>query len=87
MIGAADESLGAFLEGNSMEKMSLITRMRRRLKDQGGQSTTEYILILAIVVMIAGKMKKGLTQAVEGGVTNLGGVISESTDPSKFKTD
>jgi Flp pilus assembly pilin Flp len=85
LIGAADESLGTFLEGNSMEKMSLITRMRRRLKDQGGQSTTEYILILAIVVMIAGKMKQGLKDAVGGGVNNLRDVITESTDPSKFR--
>lgn len=40
-----------------MNKPSLITRMRRRLQNKQGQSTTEYVLILAIVVMLASKMK------------------------------
>jgi hypothetical protein len=45
---------------DEMKKASLITRIRNRLKDKGGQSTTEYILILAIVVMVASKLKPGL---------------------------
>ena len=40
-----------------MKKPSLITRIRNRLKDRKGQSTTEYVLILAIVVMMVSKMK------------------------------
>jgi len=68
-----------------MKKMSWLTRMRRRLRNEGGQSTTEYILILAIVVMIAGKMKSGLQGAVKNGVDNLGTVINEHTDASNFR--
>ena len=40
-----------------MKKPSLITRLRKRLQNRQGQSTTEYILILAIVVLLASKMK------------------------------
>jgi len=53
----------------------LLTRIRKRwnklLKDRGGQSTTEYILILAIVVMIATKLKTTLTSKVVGAVDSL----------------
>ena len=45
-------------------KTPLITKIRRRffgaLKSREGQSTTEYILILAIVVMIASKLRSSL---------------------------
>jgi Flp pilus assembly pilin Flp len=44
----------------NMKKHSLITRIRRKIKDRKGQSTTEYILILAIVVMLASNVKKKL---------------------------
>jgi hypothetical protein len=58
-----------------MKKALLTTRLRRRidrlLKSRVGQSTTEYILILAIVVMIAGKLKSTLTQKVVGTVSQL----------------
>lgn len=53
----------------------LLTKIRRRwnqlLKDRTGQSTTEYILILAIVVMIASKLKTTLSTKVVGAVDNL----------------
>jgi Flp pilus assembly pilin Flp len=54
-----------------VEKMSVLTRIRRRLRDRSGQSTTEYILILAIVVMIASKMRSKLNQSIEGTITKL----------------
>ncbi len=44
-----------------------MTRIRRgfdrTLKSRAGQSTTEYILILAIVVMIASKLRKSLVDS------------------------
>jgi Flp pilus assembly pilin Flp len=53
----------------------LLTKIRARwnrlLKDRSGQSTTEYILILAIVVMIASKLKTTLTTKVVGAVDTL----------------
>ena len=58
-----------------MKKPSLITRMRTRfhsfLKKRDGQSTTEYILILAIVVMIASKMKTKLNSTVSGTLDSV----------------
>ena len=52
-------------------KTSILTRIRRRFSDRKGQSTTEYILILAIVVMIASKLKGTLQTKVVGAVDNL----------------
>jgi Flp pilus assembly pilin Flp len=53
----------------------LLTKIRRRwnrlLTDRTGQSTTEYILILAIVVMIASKLKNTLSTKVVGAVDQL----------------
>ena len=59
-----------------MEKLSWMTRVRRRwnstLKGRAGQSTVEYILILAIVVMIAGKVKNVLkTKVLDEGIGKL----------------
>jgi|GEM_PF-864670 len=66
-------------------RTSLITRIRKRLKDNSGQSTTEYILILAIVVMIASKMKGKLEKSVGQGVDNVGNFIEKTTDANNFQ--
>jgi hypothetical protein len=62
-------------EGMIMKKPVFLTRVRTRvnkiLKGRAGQSTTEYILILAIVVMIAGKLKSTLSTKVLSTVDNL----------------
>ncbi len=56
-------------------------RLRRVMRDRRGQSTTEYILILAVVVMVALKFKEQFRGRLEGAVENLGqkidGAISE----------
>ena len=59
-----------------MMKQQFLTRIRSRwqkiLVRREGQSTTEYILILAIVVMFATKVKSTLTQKViNEGLNNL----------------
>jgi len=64
-----------------MGKLSILTRIRRRLKDRKGQSTTEYILILAIVVMIASKMKKQLGTVLDAQVNKLEKDITAFGDP------
>ena len=51
--------------------MSLITRIRRKIKDRQGQSTTEYILILVIVVMLASKVKNNLSGLLDGKIKNV----------------
>lgn len=53
---------------------------KRFYKDETGQSTTEYILILAIVVMIAMKFKKEFGDRLSGIVTKLGSSIEQQTD-------
>ena len=68
-----------------MKKLGIMTKLRRRWKDRSGQSTTEYILILAIVVMIASKMKGKLQTAVDQGVNNVSGVINDQTDKKNFE--
>ena len=64
-----------------MKKLQFLTRIRRKLKDRQGQSTTEYILILAIVVMIASKMKTKLNGVLDTGVQNVEKGISDVTSP------
>jgi Flp pilus assembly pilin Flp len=57
----------------------LLTRFSR---DERGQSTTEYILMLAVVVMIAMKFKSVFLGKITGIVDNLGtkidGVVSDT---------
>ena len=51
------------------------------LRDEEGQSTTEYILILAVVVMIAVKMKGTLVPMLTGKVEQLSGDIDQVFEP------
>jgi Flp pilus assembly pilin Flp len=46
--------------------------------DQRGQSTTEYILILSVVVMIAIKFKKSFGDKIDGIVGKLGNDIDQN---------
>ncbi len=47
------------------------------LLDEEGQSTTEYILILAVVVMIAMKFKEKVGALVQGRIENISGQLNE----------
>jgi Flp pilus assembly pilin Flp len=47
--------------------------------DDRGQSTTEYILILAVVVMIAMKFKNSFGSKLSGIVDKLGGQLDTAT--------
>lgn len=65
-----------------MKNLSLMTRIRRRwqrvINNRKGQSTTEYILILAIVVMLASKMKGTISTLLDKKIEKL------DTDISSF---
>jgi len=61
----------------SAEKMSLITKIRKRFKNEQGQSTTEYILILAIVVMIASRMKSKMQTSTENLMGGVDGIMQK----------
>jgi Flp pilus assembly pilin Flp len=50
---------------------------RRFLRDDRGQSTTEYILILSVVVMVAMKFKQTFQGKLTGIVDQLGGKIEQ----------
>lgn len=53
------------------------------LKDDRGQSTTEYILILAVVVMVAMRFKSIFQQQLYSAMQQLGGNINQAmTDTS-----
>lgn len=64
-----------------MKNLSILTRIRRRFKDRKGQSTTEYILILAIVVMIASKMKGQLMKTVGGTLNQVDSQLQDFGKP------
>lgn len=58
--------------------MSIHRLLGRLFRDEEGQSTTEYILILAVVVMIAMRFKKMMEGRMEGIVNKLGEQIDSS---------
>jgi Flp pilus assembly pilin Flp len=51
------------------------------LKDESGQSTTEYILILAVVVMIAMKFKTTFGAKLDTIINTLGTNLDSATQP------
>ena len=57
--------------------MSLRKKLICFLKDERGQSTTEYILILSVVVMIAMKFKSTFGKQLESIVGQLTGNINK----------
>lgn len=51
---------------------------REFAEDETGQSTTEYILILALVVMIAGQFKKQFSSIMKGLISSVGSQLEEA---------
>jgi hypothetical protein len=67
-------------EGSLMGKVLKIQHLLKSLwTDDRGQSTTEYILILAVVVMIAVKFKNTFGSKLSAVVEKLGGPIDDAT--------
>lgn len=62
-------------------KQRLMTGFKQFIRDEEGQSTTEYILILAVVVMIAMKFKDQVGKLIGGRIDRLG------TDLQNFDKD
>ena len=61
---------------------ALIKNFRRLLHDECGQSTTEYILILAVVVMVAMKFKSQFQSQLTGAISTVGANINTALDSS-----
>ncbi|MGK5082905.1 hypothetical protein WDW37_06340 [Bdellovibrionota bacterium FG-1] len=55
--------------------MNVKTLLKQLWRDDRGQSTTEYILILSVVVMIAMKFKTSIGKKIEGMVDKVSGEI------------
>ena len=53
-------------------------RFKQLLADEAGQSTTEYILILAVVVMIAMKFKKSMNTTMDKQMQNLDNTLNKA---------
>jgi len=62
-----------------MKNKNILARLRKRWTNESGQSTTEYILILAIVVMLASKVRTTLTSKVMGSMNVI------DTEMNKFQ--
>lgn len=54
---------------------------KRFVADEEGQSTTEYILILAVVVMIAMKFKSQIGTRIDSATATIGGNIDDALKP------
>lgn len=54
--------------------------LRRLVREESGQSMTEYILILAMVLMIFSKLKKGIMEKVMNLVGKVGGQMDTATE-------
>lgn len=55
--------------------MSLLGQLKKWLKDDRGQSTVEYILILSVVIMIAMKFKSEFGKRMTSITEKLGSDI------------
>lgn len=52
-------------------------RTRGRLRDDRGQATLEYILLLTLVVTAAGALSRGILNGLYSGVAILGGQLEK----------
>lgn len=59
---------------------SLRIQLKRFLKDESGQTTTEYILILAVVVALAIKFKGVFGKKLEGALEKMDGKLTEALE-------
>jgi Flp pilus assembly pilin Flp len=58
--------------------MGIGQKLKALWRDERGQSTTEYILILSVVVMIAMRFKSAFQGKLKTIVDNLGNQIEEA---------
>ena len=58
----------------------MLSAIKSFLNEESGQTTTEYILILSLVVLIAVKMKSQLGNSLQSILGNVLGKINEATN-------
>lgn len=72
--------IGPSEKSEEFSRAKLFARLRSFVQDERGQSTTEYILILAVVVMIAMKFKDVFQTRLMRTVDKLGSDIESAID-------
>lgn len=65
-------------DGTELNMKNLSRHLSSFLKDESGQSTTEYILILSVVVMIVMQFKKQFQGKLNGIIEKVGGDIDSA---------
>ena len=55
-----------------------VKKIKNFIHDEEGQSTTEYILILAVVVMVALKFKEKFTSTMDNATKNLDNKLNDA---------
>jgi Flp pilus assembly pilin Flp len=63
--------------GLNMLMRTSLKKMKQFWNDESGQSTTEYILILAAVVLIALKFKQNIGDRIKTATDRIGEKINE----------
>ncbi len=54
------------------------TRFFAFLRDEGGQATVEYILLLSAVVAVAGGLSRAMLKAVDNGILFFGANLEKN---------
>lgn len=63
--------------------MNVLKKIREFWSEEDGQSTTEYILILGVVVIIAMRFKKGIGDKITNATETIGGRIDTVLNESE----
>ncbi len=56
---------------SDLKKPGFMTRIRNKVREKKGQSTVEYVLILAIVLMLASNVKSKLTGVLDSKIGKI----------------
>ncbi len=64
-------------------KSSIKVHIINFFKNDSGQATTEYILVLAFAVVIATTLSRRLLDVMDRGILNLGGVLERDLKTGK----
>ena len=64
--------------GDKGRTLMFVKKIKNFIHDEEGQSTTEYILILAVVVMVALKFKEKFTSTMDNATKNLDNKLNDA---------
>ena len=73
--------------GARMKRASGSKFLKRLWADEQGQSTVEYILILAFAVVGAGAIASGIVKSIDSGILTLGGQLELDLKTGRITDD